>query len=54
LSKAQLTAVAQHQAYAKAIIGLRYETGTLIIRKPDKFRVDCKRLASLPAPKGTS
>jgi outer membrane protein len=54
LDEARLTEVSQHQEYAKAVIRLRFETGTLLIRKQNQFRVDFKRFLQVPDPTGAS
>lgn len=54
LDGARLTEVSQHQEYAKAVIRLRFETGTLLIRKQNQFRVDFKRFLQVPDSTGAS
>jgi len=48
LSSALLTEVDNHRAYADAVIRLRYETGTLLVKNKGQYRVEVKRLMSVP------
>jgi outer membrane protein len=52
LSSALLTEVDNQLAYANAVIRLRYETGTILVQKNDKYQVELKRLMFLPAARG--
>jgi outer membrane protein len=54
LSGAMITEVDSHLAYANAVIRLRYETGTLIVKDKDQYRVEMRRLILIPEEDSTS
>jgi outer membrane protein len=51
LDQAKLTEVTNHLNYANAIIALRYETGTILVKEKDQYRVEKKSLLQVPDPK---
>jgi outer membrane protein TolC len=53
LDQARLTEVASHLNYANAVIALRFETGTILIKKKDHYRVELKRLTQIPISDGS-
>jgi outer membrane protein len=53
LDEARLTEVTNHLNYANAIIALRFETGTILVKEKDQYRVELKRLVSVPDPLGS-
>jgi outer membrane protein len=50
LDQARLTEVTNHLNYANAVISLRFETGTILIKEKDQYRVEMKRLILVPDP----
>lgn len=48
LDQAKLTEVTNHLNYANAIIALRYETGTILVKEKDQCRVEKKSLLQVP------
>ena len=48
LDTAQITVIGHHLNYANAVIRLRYETGALLIKEKDQYRVDLERLIQVP------
>jgi outer membrane protein len=48
LDQARLTEVASHLNYAKAVITLRFETGTILTKEKDLYRVEKERLIQIP------
>jgi len=54
LSTAMVTEVDSHLDYANAIIRLRYETGTLILKEKEQYRLEMKRLILIPDANGAT
>ncbi len=54
LSTAMVTEVDSHLDYANAVIRLRFETGTLIVKEKDQYRVEMKRLIHIPEANGAT
>lgn len=54
LSTAMVTEVDSQVDYANAVIRLRYETGTLLIKEKDRYRVEMKRLIHIPDADGAT
>ncbi|MDD2902805.1 MAG: TolC family protein [Syntrophales bacterium] len=54
LSTAMVTEVDSQLDYANAVIKLRYETGTLIVKEKEQYRVEMKRLIAIPDANGAS
>lgn len=50
LDQAQFTEVTNHLNYANAVIALRFETGTILVKEKDQYRVELKRLVQVPDP----
>lgn len=48
LTDSLLLLVNNHQQYANAIIQLRYEIATLLIKENDRFKIEPSRLVSIP------
>ena len=51
LDQAKLTEVTNHLNYANAIIALRYETGTILVKEKDQCRVEKRSLLQIPNPR---
>ncbi|RJR47978.1 MAG: TolC family protein [Deltaproteobacteria bacterium] len=54
LSSAMITEVDSQLDYANAVVRLRFETGTLLIKEKDRYRVEMKRLIRIPDANSTS
>ena len=50
LDTTQIIVIGHHLNYANAVIRLRYETGALLIKEKDQYRVDLERLIQAPDP----
>jgi outer membrane protein TolC len=48
LNLARLTEVDSHLHYAQAVIALRYETGALLLKEKEHYRVELKNLVQVP------
>lgn len=54
LSAAMITEVDSHLEYANAVIRLGYETGTLIVKEKEQYRIEMKRLILVPDSNGAT
>lgn len=50
LDQAKLTEVTNHLNYANVVLVLRFETGTILIKEKDQYRVELNRLVQVPHP----
>jgi outer membrane protein len=53
LDQARRTEVTNHLNYANAVIALRFETGTILVKEKDQYRVELKRLIQIPISDGS-
>ena len=53
-SSARITKVDSHLAYANAVIRLRYETGSLLVKEKEQYRLERKRLILIPEVSGAT